>query len=57
MISRLECASRQTDDFLKLAENLSDGRKRLRCARCGSEWIRGEALKPQSRLPTLAYAR
>jgi hypothetical protein len=54
MISGLECASCQTDGLVKLAENLSNGRKRLRCARCGSEWIRGEALKPQSRLPTLA---
>ena len=54
MIAGLECTTCQTDELVELAENLSDGRKQLRCRRCGNEWIRGEAVSAKPRLPTLA---
>ncbi len=27
---------------LDLLQNLGDGRKQLKCAECGDEWVRGE---------------
>lgn len=57
MISGLECPTCQTEDFAELAENLPDGRKRLRCTQCESEWVRGEAISIPRSLPTLAEIR
>lgn len=53
----LSCAECGTEEFVELAENLSGSQKRLRCAQCGSEWLRGQPAPERPRPPTLAQIR
>ncbi|MEQ4565266.1 hypothetical protein [Paenarthrobacter sp. CAP02] len=52
-IDLLECSRCQTDEHVGLVERLTGTQRRLKCAKCGLEWLRGEPLRPKIQLPTL----
>ena len=50
----LDCLTCQTDDHVAFAKSLTGTPKRLRCERCGYEWLRGETAPQKVTMPTLA---
>ena len=50
----LDCPTCQTDDHVAFAKSLTGTPKRLRCERCGYEWLRGEPAPQEVTMPTLA---
>lgn len=53
----LDCPTCMTDEHVVLVEKLTGTQRRLRCERCGFEWLRGEPLQQRVALPTLAEIR
>ncbi|GAB2742306.1 zinc ribbon domain-containing protein [Sinomonas soli] len=54
----LDCPSCQADSSqVSLVERMSGTQKKLRCAECGHEWLRGEPARQSVSRPTLADIR
>lgn len=49
----LDCSTCLTDEYVVRVEMLSGTQRRLKCERCGFEWLRGEPERQKIPLPTL----
>ena len=49
----LECSTCHTDEHIVLVERLSGTQKKLKCERCGHDWLRGAPERPKIPRPTL----
>lgn len=49
----LDCSTCHTDTHVVLVERLTGSQRKLKCDRCGLEWLRGEPERPKIPLPTL----
>ena len=50
----LDCPTCQTEDHVALVKSLTGTQKRLRCERCGYQWLRREPAPQRVTMPTLA---
>lgn len=53
----LDCPTCETDDHVELVEKLTGTERKLRCAHCGHEWLRGQPAPQKVALPTLQEIR
>jgi hypothetical protein len=49
----LACSTCQTDEHVELVAKLSGTQRKIKCANCGSEWLRGEPARQKIPRPTL----